>query len=126
MIPFQSHQIYSSTFLAVSYGLATIWTASPRFDLVQIVTHFSFSVTIRLKNGLISFRLSKTLKMEIRCVNRYGTQTSSFILNSTSYSLKLFMADLTCRGNLDYFCDFIDIFDDAPTCVMYTFNIESV
>ncbi|GFW84040.1 phosphatidylinositol 4-phosphate 5-kinase type-1 alpha [Trichonephila clavipes] len=49
-------------------------------------------------------------------VNWCGTQTWSFFLNPTSHSwLK----------TVDYFCDFIDIFDNQPPCARCIFNIKN-
>ncbi|GFY26450.1 hypothetical protein TNCV_2877821 [Trichonephila clavipes] len=86
MIPFQSHQIHSRTFLAVSPGLAPVGAASPHFGqdrfrtLLQYGTHFSSPLSIRLRNGSISIRLVRDSQREIRpimfsAVNWCGTQT---------------------------------------------------
>ncbi|GFW66199.1 hypothetical protein TNCV_1710981 [Trichonephila clavipes] len=61
-------------FLDVSPGLTTFSAASPRFDhdhfhtILSYVTHFSSSVTIRLRNESISFRLARASQIEIRSI----------------------------------------------------------
>ncbi|GFV69599.1 hypothetical protein TNCV_4507141 [Trichonephila clavipes] len=87
------------------------------------------TVTIRLRNGSISFRLARALQMDIQTimffgVNWCGTQTSSFFLNPTLlkwlktvlwliFSSWAMLRLLTSRSTsiIDYFCDFIDFFD---------------
>ncbi|GFX51314.1 pre-mRNA-processing factor 40 homolog A [Trichonephila clavipes] len=77
--------MHSRIFLAVSPGLATVCAASPHFDhdsfrtILLYVTHFSFPVTIRLRNGTISFRLAKALQMEIRSIMSFGVNCPSKI-----------------------------------------------
>ncbi|GFW44276.1 hypothetical protein TNCV_1747051 [Trichonephila clavipes] len=92
------------------------------------MTHYSSPVTIRLRNGSISFRLAKASEMEIRFimifgVNWCGAQTWSFFLNPTSRkwfknvlsSILGYATTTNMPFNSDYFCDFIDIFDDGPS-----------
>lgn len=74
MILFQSNQMHNKICLPVSIGLATVSAASQHFEhdsfrtVLLYVIHFSFSVTIRLRNGSISFRLAKILRMEIQSI----------------------------------------------------------
>ncbi|GFX27302.1 hypothetical protein TNCV_3341141 [Trichonephila clavipes] len=93
-LPLASHQIHSRTFPTVSPGLATVCATSLRFDhdrfrtILPYETHFLSPVTIRLRNGLISFRLAKDGNSVHHSfgVNRCCTQTNIKLLFESNFA----------------------------------------
>jgi len=142
MIPFQSHQTHSKTFLFVNSGLAIVWAGSPRLDydlfrlLFSYLTHFSSPV-----HPLQKWVDFVTFQQRIADINPVQKVLCQFVwhpyielLLETSLMQMVpngFLANPQFLGNeisarmpvrLDDLHDFIDIFDDWPTMACLIFD----